>query len=120
MKKKERGLSDMLRKTVERSPCTYRISAIALDKKGDVLGIVHNGFRNSESFMGEQGRKGTGLHAEARLIRRYGQNIKTILIMRIGNSGNVLPIDPCPACAKMADKLGINVLTTLGKDDLGK
>ncbi len=97
------------------SPCNYRIGAIAFDKKGDVLGNACNAFRMGSKFIGEQNRKGTGFHAEARLMKRYRSNIKTILIMRIGNSGNILPIDPCPACAKMAEKLGIKIVTVFGR-----
>ena len=59
-------------------------------------------------------RKGTGDHCEARLIRRYRGNIKTIIIMRIGNAGDILPIDPCPACKSLAEKYGITILTING------
>jgi len=110
----------LLFKSASHSPCNYRIGAVALDKKGDVLGNVCNTFRNGDTFYGEQNRRGTGLHAEARLIRRYGKNIKTILIMRIGNSGNLLPIDPCPACANMAAKLGITIDTVYGREEESK
>ncbi len=102
-------------RTAMLSPCNYRISAVAFDKKGDVLGNTFNTFRNGDVFAGDQHRTGAGLHAEARLMKRYGKNIKTILIMRIGNSGNILPIDPCPACKRMAKKLGIKIVTVFGR-----
>ena len=107
----------LLFKSAVQSPCNYRIGAVAFDKKGDVLGSASNSFRCGEAFYGEQHRRGTGLHAEARLIRRYGRGIRTILIMRVGHSGNVLPIDPCPACSKMAEKLGIDIVTVFGRGD---
>ena len=109
------SLAKTLLQAANRSPCNYRIGAVAFDKKGDVLGNVSNTFRRGSVFYGEQNRKGTGLHAEARLIKRYKGNIKTILIMRIGNSGNILPIDPCPACAKLAEKFGIKIVTVMGR-----
>jgi hypothetical protein len=43
-------------------------------------------------------------------MERYGTNIKTIIIMRIGNAGDILPIDPCPKCAKLAAKYGITII----------
>jgi len=113
---RNRLLAKTLIQTAVHSPCNYRIGAIAFDKKGDVLGNACNTFRMGSKFIGEQNRKGTGFHAEARLIKRYKTNIKTILIMRIGNSGNILPINPCPACAKLAEKLGIKIVTVMGRN----
>lgn len=113
--RKNPSLAKTLIQTAIHSPCNYRIGAIAFDKKGDVLGSACNMFRDGNKFFGEQNRKGTGFHAEARLIKRYKGNIKTILIMRIGGSGNILPIDPCPACKKMAEKFGIKIVTVMGR-----
>lgn len=93
------------------SPGRFRIGGIAFDKKGEILGIAHNSFHKN-NLTGD--RKGTGDHCEARLIRRYKDNIKTIVIMRIGNAGDVLPIDPCPACQALCEKYGINILTISG------
>lgn len=117
---KNPALSSLLIKSALQSPCKYHIGAIAFDKKGDILGNTCNTFRGGECFIGTQDRRGTGLHAEARLIRRYGRNIKTILIMRIGRSGDILPIDPCPSCAKIAANLGIDIITVLGREDADK
>lgn len=94
-----------------RSPGRFRIGGIAFDKKGDILGVAHNSFRK-DNVVGA--RRGTGEHCEARLIRRYHKNIKTIIIMRIGNAGDILPIDPCPSCKALADKYGIQILTISG------
>lgn len=94
-----------------KSPGRFRIGGIAFDKKGEILGIAHNSFHKN-NLTGD--RKGTGDHCEARLIRRYRDNIKTIVIMRIGNAGDILPIDPCPACQALCDKYGINILTISG------
>ena len=55
--------------------------------------------------------KGKGLHAEMALMKKYGARIKTIIICRVGNSGNLLPIDPCSACAELAGKLGITIVS---------
>ena len=44
-------------------------------------------------------------------MKKYGARIKTIIICRVGNSGNLLPIDPCSACAELAGKLGITIVS---------
>ena len=93
-----------LRKKALTSHCTYRVSAIAFDKKGEILGISRNAY-------GLSTRQGAGRHAERELIKRYKDLIKTIVICRSGGSGKLLPIDPCPMCKKIADKLGIKIIS---------
>ena len=51
--------------------------------------------------------KGAGLHAERRLMQKYGEAISKIVICRTNGNGKMLPIDPCQNCQKIADKLGI-------------
>lgn len=99
---------EMLFKKATQSPSKYRISAIAFDKKGDILGVASNtyskfGIQNSNKFM--------GVHAERALMERYGRNIKTIVIMRIGHGGAIRPVDPCRVCAGIAKKLGIKIIS---------
>ena len=81
----------------------YKISAIGLDHKGNVLGSCFNHVRFD--------RYGGGAHAEMRLVQRYKTNVKTIIICRVGRSGNVLPIKPCNKCQKILDKLKIKTVT---------
>jgi hypothetical protein len=62
------------------------------------------------------GRKGGGRHAERRIMsvaRRKG--IVRILICRVGDGGVLRPIDPCPQCQAVADKLGIAIDTIHGE-----
>lgn len=106
-------VKDTLKKKAHKSDCTYRISAIALDKKGDILGCAsnkHAAWNVLEKENGE-GRAGTAKHAERLLMKRYGQNIKTIILCRVGHSGIIRPIDSCPTCQKVADKLGIKIIS---------
>lgn len=101
----------LLKEKASHSSCTYRIAAIAFDKKGDILGHVtnkHSSWNVVEKFDGE-GRAGTAKHAERLLISRYGKNIKNILICRIGHNGEFRPIDACPTCKKAAAKYGIKI-----------
>lgn len=103
--KRNNNLIALLKKQAEKSPSSYRIGGIAVSNKGNILGTAFNSFRNEQVTPG----RGSGKHCEADLIRRYGRRISTIIIMRIGNSGNVLHIDPCSTCQKLADKFGIKI-----------
>lgn len=101
-------VEEILKRKANQSLSKYRISAIAFDKKGDVLGIATNqhsryGIENSNKFM--------GMHAERILMERYGKNIKTIVIARIGWTGELRPVDPCRMCSSIAKKLGIKIVS---------
>ena len=90
------------------SVSAYRVAGCAISKKGEILGFAVNApYRQSANIVG----KYTGRHAEAALIQQYGDNLKTIIILRIGLGGDILPIDPCPKCAKLAEKYGIKVIS---------
>ena len=102
----------ILTKKARRSPCTYKISGIAYSKKGNVLGIATNSHSKWDVMTQlPVGRPGTAEHCERVLMKKFKNQIKTIVICRVGRSGNVLPIDPCPVCAKLAKKYGITILT---------
>jgi cytidine deaminase len=83
------------------SICKYKISAIGFDKHGKVIGTAFNRPRF--------GRLGGSIHAEMNLMSRYGRNIRTILICRVNNRGEMLPIDPCEKCFAKACELGIKI-----------
>lgn len=91
----------------EQTTTCYRVSAIAFNKKGELLGSTTNSFR----MDGRPNGKGSGIHAERRLITRYKGNIATIIICRIGNGGDLLPIHACETCQKVADKMNIKVIS---------
>lgn len=105
------ALMHLLREKASHSPCTYKVSAIAFDRKGNVLGHTTNKHSKWDVLDYGEGRAGTARHSERILIERYSQNIKTILICRVGRSGEILPIDPCPACQKAASKYGIKIIS---------
>ena len=94
---------EIAKRKAQKSSCTFKVSAIALSHKDEVLGVTCNTHRFS--------RKGGGTHAETRLIERYGNNIKTIIICRVGKSGTLLPIDPCENCSKVARDYGIKIIS---------
>lgn len=99
-----------LRKKARTAPSQYRISCVALDKKGDVIGYTTNKFRKDNI----QQLFGSGMHSEMLCMAKYfPMGAKTLIIMRVGNAGDVLPIDPCEQCQKMADKLGVKILSVM-------
>jgi cytidine deaminase len=87
----------------KQSLCRYRISALGMNHKGEIIGSAINKPRFDH--------KGGGLHAESNLISKYGNKLKTIIICRVGLSGNILPIHPCINCYSLANKLGIKIKT---------
>ena len=96
--------SRMLKKA-SAGPSQYHLSVAAFDKKGDLLGVVSNSFRRDRI----QPIKYSGAHAEMRAVHRWGPKIKTMILMRVGNGGNILPIDCCPKCQAVLEKMGIRV-----------
>lgn len=86
------------------SDLSYRVIAIGFTEKGELLGAKTNSF-------GIATRHGAGRHAERELIKRYKENIAKIVLLRVGRTGNLLPIKPCETCQKVIDKLGIKVET---------
>lgn len=90
-------------KKAKQSVCRYKISAIGLNRNGDVICKSTNKSRFS--------RIRGGLHAEMEVMKKCGLNLKTIIITRINNSGDLLPIDPCPMCKQKADELGIKIVS---------
>ena len=85
------------------SSCIHKVSAIGLDKNGQYVDSAINKRR----FF----KHGGGIHAEIELIRKCGPRLKTIILCRVNESGECLPIDPCIHCQKVIDKLGIKVVT---------
>lgn len=107
---KNPALIARLKRKASASPSQYRISCVALNKKGEVIGFTTNKFRKDRI----KPVIGSGLHSEQLAIAKYYPfGLKTLLIMRIGNSGNILPIDPCEDCKKMAAKYGVKIESVL-------
>lgn len=104
---------EILKEKGSKSPCTYRISAIAFDSKGDILGHVTNSHSKNWNVIDKyhEGRAGTSEHAERRLLQRYKNLVKTILICRVGRSGIIRPIEPCKVCQKVAKKYGAKIIS---------
>ena len=95
----------MKKKCLQERHVPYRIAAIAFTKRGNFIDIRYNQHRMYMSH-----RKGAALHAEQDLIHLYGNKIDTIYILRVGGTGNYLPIHPCKTCAAIAKKRGIKII----------
>jgi cytidine deaminase len=87
----------------KQSKCRYKVGAIAFDEKGDILGSSCN-----KQFLS---KIGGSIHAEMVLIRRYKTLVKTIIICRTNKTGNFCPIKPCRNCSKVAEKMGIKIIS---------
>ena len=87
------------------SNCTYKISAIGFNRKGDYIGSAINKKKKCQ--------KGMGLHAEIELIKKYKKRLSSIIICRVNSKGQLLPIHPCETCQKICDKLNIKVMTIM-------
>ena len=85
----------------------FKISAIAFDDRGEFIGQAFNGLPPD----GVVEKYGSGVHAESKLLMKYGSLIKTIIISRVGRSGDWRPIHPCKNCKALADKLGVKLIT---------
>jgi len=103
-----RELTQLAISKAKQSICTYKVSAIGINRRGEVVATAFNRSR----FM----RQGGAHHAEMLVMLRGGPAVKTILICRIGRSGDILPIAPCKACARKAEQLGIKIIS-VGQDE---
>jgi hypothetical protein len=94
-------MRDRLIKKAQSSPCTYKISAIGIDNKGRVIDCCNNHQRFSH--------EGGGVHSEAKLIARNPRSLRTIIICRVNKTGDLLPIDPCESCKRIATNHNITI-----------
>ena len=99
----EAELKNYAKKKARYSKCRFKVSAVGFDRFGKYLGVAYN-----RQFLEGKGRS---YHAEVMLIKRYGKRLSKIFIMRVGRKGDLLPIDPCVNCKRLADKLGIKIFS---------
>jgi cytidine deaminase len=95
-------LLKIIQKKALDSNCRYKIAALGFNKR---MELVCKSF-NKKRFY----RKGGGIHAEM-AVMKSSKSIRTIIICRINQSGNFLPIEPCSICREKARELGIKILT---------
>lgn len=100
-------LTQRMKKKASQSNSKYHISAIAFDERGDFIAQT----KNEVPIDGVDPHPGAGVHAEAKLIRKYGTKVKTILLARVGHGGDWRYIKPCDKCQALADKMGVKIIT---------
>ena len=84
-----------------KSSCRYRVAALGFSRKGDFLGVAFNTPRDMNNYEGQT-------HAEMALIHKFS-GVRSIIILRVGKTGIIRPIDPCSRCLSVLNKLEIKV-----------
>lgn len=93
-------LKEIAIKKALQSKCRYKVSAIALNKNGDIVGKSINKHR----FEFHRG----ATHAEMQLM--VNPDVKYIYICRVNKSGHQLPIKACDMCEKKSKALNIKII----------
>jgi len=96
---------DRMRRKAAQSHCRYFVSAVGFDHKGNAVAFGVNRPRFSKANGGR--------HAEMVVLEKGGNQIKSILICRIGLSGKLLPIHCCPSCKRVLERRKIKIYTVL-------
>lgn len=100
-----KNLINIALKKAQQSNCTYKISALGFNEKGDYIGAVFNKKSSSNNFnIGKNGK-----HAEIELFKKYRPS--SILILRTNEKGTLLPIHPCKKCKNILDRNRIKIFT---------
>ena len=99
-------LLTQMKKKASTNSSQYHLAAAGFDKKGTLLSIATNSFRRDNIGV----KKYSGAHCEMKLIIRHGLKLHSIVLLRIGNAGDILPIDPCPKCSAVLKKLGVKIV----------
>jgi len=91
-----------IQKKASQSPCIFNVAAYGFNRKGEIVSKKMN--------LPRFDRRGGGKHAEMRVMEEAKQKgIISILICRVNNTGDLLPISPCNTCQRRANKLGIKI-----------
>jgi len=91
----------------KQSRCHYAVSAIGFDKHGKIVAVARNTPRSYPKFN----KPGGNIHAELAVLRKGGKRIRSIVLCRVGKSGELKRIDPCKSCMRVLNKNEIKVLT---------
>jgi len=95
-------IKDLIINKAQQSNCCYRIAAIGLNRKGEIVAVSINQHRFPHH--------GGGIHAEMVLMRKHPKSLRKIIIGRIGRSNELRPISPCSSCYKKSLELGIKII----------
>lgn len=92
------------------------ITAIAYDKKGNVLSVGRNSYIKTHTIQGRYARKvgrpsSIFLHAEIdALIKAKRKNVYRMFVSRLGRDGTYCLAKPCPICQAALEDYGVKVV----------
>lgn len=78
---------------------SFAVVAVGVDYRNRIISLA----TNTPRFHNR------GRHAEERVIHNSPRSLVRILIARYGRRGDLLPIDPCEKCVRLADKFGVKI-----------
>ena len=104
---------ELARKKAKQSGCNCRISAIAFNKKGEVMATAINKHGSSEKIF-------RGKHAEMECLKKCKSTPKSMLICRVNPKGEFLPLDPCENCRKVLEKHNVKIMTINSNSTISK
>lgn len=90
-------LPRMIRAASRVQGCQHRVVAAGIDFRGRIIGLATNRPR----------LQNRGWHAEEWLLYRSPRSLSRILLVRVNKVGELLPIEPCAHCAKLANRRGV-------------
>ena len=90
-------------KKAMKSDCNYLVSAIGLNRRGEVIFSSPNLHRFNHY--------GGSIHAEMNVMLKAGPSLHTIVIVRVTPKGTVKPLHSCDACSRKAKELGVKILS---------
>ena len=96
-------LIELARRRCSTIPYRYRVIAVCFDSRGDYLGMASN-------YYGIKDSKSQNCHAELRALRRWGDKIHKMLLLRFGQGGAIRAIHCCPSCDKVMKKKNIKII----------
>ena len=101
MKLHQQHLIPRLIRKARSSPCRSKVAAAGIDHRGRIVTIANNTPRLYTP--------GGGIHAEQALLYQSPRSVREIVIIRVGRSGDILPVRPCAKCRRMASKFGVTI-----------
>lgn len=105
-RKMRRIYTSIAQRKAAQSICRFKVAALGFNSDGDCVAKAVN----TPRFV----RPGGGIHAEQHIFKvAKRKGVVTILICRVGSSGSLLPIHPCPICQKTADTMNIRIITVV-------
>ena len=92
-------ISRMIRAGLRVEHCRYRVVAAGIDNRDRIISIATNTPR----------LRSRGYHAEERIIYSSPRSLRCIVILRVNRKGELMPIDPCQNCYRIAASRGIKI-----------